>query len=191
VHLARLVSLILGCAVWSIVPGSAGTAGAFEAAMSFHLTSPSFGPAQPIPARHTGDGEDVSPALRWTDPPSGTRSFALVVHDPDAPDPRAPKRDWVHWILYDLPADARSLPEGAKGALLPRGAREGRNDWGEPGWRGPSPPIGRHRYFFDLYALDSVLPDLGAPSFQDLGAAMKGHVLGTAILMGTYAKGER
>jgi Raf kinase inhibitor-like YbhB/YbcL family protein len=191
VHLVRIVALVLGCAVWSVMRGSAGTAGAYEETMSFHLTSPSFGPAQPIPARHTSDGEDVSPGLRWTDPPSGTRSLALVVHDPDAPDPRAPKRDWVHWILYDLPADARSLAEGAQAATLPRGAREGRNDWGETGWRGPSPPIGRHRYFFDLYALDSVLPDLGTPSLRDLEAAMKGHVLGTATLMGTYAKGQR
>ncbi len=157
--------------------------------MTFHLTSPSFADEQPIPARHTSDSDDVSPALQWTDPPSGTKSFALVVHDPDAPDPRAPKRDWVHWVLYDLPADTRSLAEGVTPAGLPRGTHEGRNDWADTGWRGPSPPVGRHRYFFELHALDRVLPDLGAPSRHDLEAAMKGHVLATATLMGTYAKG--
>ena len=159
--------------------------------MTFHLTSPSFAHEQPIPARHTSEGNDVSPALRWTDPPPGTRSLALVVHDPDAPDPHAPKRDWVHWVLYELPPDARSLAEGATPAQLPRGTREGRNDWGETGWRGPSPPVGRHRYFFERHALDRVLPDLGAPSRHDLEAKMKGHVLATATLMGTYAKGGR
>jgi hypothetical protein len=159
--------------------------------MTFHLTSPALVHEQPIPAHHTSDGDDVSPALRWTDPPPGTRSLALVVHDPDAPDPRAPKRDWVHWVLYDLPADARSLAEGTTADELPPGTREGRNDWGDPGWRGPSPPVGRHRYFFELHALDRELPDLGTPSRHDLEAAMKGHVLATATLMGTYAKGRR
>lgn len=159
--------------------------------MTLHLTSPSFQHDHPIPARHTSDGADVSPALAWTDPPPGTKSFALVVHDPDAPDPRAPKRDWVHWVLYDLPADARSLPEGATTATLPPGTREGRNDWGETGWRGPSPPVGRHRYFFELHALDRVLPDLRTPSRSDLEAELRGHVLDTATLMGTYAKGGR
>jgi len=166
-----------------------GTAGASAASMTFQLTSPSFTQGHPIPARHTSDGDDVSPALAWTDPPAGTKSFVLVVHDPDAPDPRAPKRDWVHWVLYDLPASTRALPGGVKTADLPQGTREGRNDWGEPGWRGPSPPAGRHRYFFDLHALDTALPDLKTPSRHDLEAAMKGHVLGTATLMGTYAKG--
>jgi Raf kinase inhibitor-like YbhB/YbcL family protein len=190
-HLAGAIQFAFCCAVCSssVVPGVAGTAGASNAGMTFQLTSSSFTHEQPIPARHTSDSEDVSPALRWTDPPSGTKSFALIVHDPDAPDPRAPKRDWVQWVLYDLPADTRMLAEGVKIAELPRGTREGRNDWGETGWRGPSPPIGRHRYFFELHALDSVLPDLNMPSRRDLGAAMKGHVLGTATLMGTYAKG--
>ncbi|WP_437575596.1 YbhB/YbcL family Raf kinase inhibitor-like protein [Sorangium sp. So ce887] len=156
--------------------------------MTFQLTSPSFANGQPIPAHYTSDGEDVSPPLPWSDPPPGTKSFALVVHDPDAPDPKAPKRDWVHWVLYNVPADARSLPEGATRQTLPPGTREGLNDWGETGWRGPSPPIGRHRYFFDLYALDTELPDLGTPTRRELEAAMKGHVLAQAILMGTYAK---
>ncbi len=159
--------------------------------MSFDLTSPSFVNDQPIPARHTSDGDDISPALRWTDPPDGTLSLALVVHDPDAPDPHAPRRDWVHWLLYDLPASARSLPEGATPGELPQGTHEGRTDWGEPGWRGPSPPVGRHRYLFELYALDRTLPDMGEPSRRDLERVMKGHVLAKATLMGTYAKGGR
>jgi Raf kinase inhibitor-like YbhB/YbcL family protein len=139
---------------------------------------------------HTSDGEDTSPALHWTEPPTGTKSFALVVHDPDAPGPRAPKRDWVHWVLYDLPASARSLREDVALAPLPLGTREGKNDWGDTGWRGPSPPIGRHRYFFGLHALDCTPADLGAVSRSDLETAMKGHVLGTATLMGTYAREE-
>lgn len=163
-----------------------GTRGAFAADMGFQISSPSFAPGQPIPARHTSDGDDASPALAWTDPPAGTKSFALVVHDPDAPDPRAPKRDWVHWLLYDVPAGTRSLAEGTR--TLPRGAHEGRNDWGEIGWRGPSPPIGRHRYFFELFALDCELPDLGSATRPEIEEAMKGHVLGTATMMGTYQK---
>jgi len=159
--------------------------------MTFALTSPSFSHDQPIPTRHTSDGDDISPALRWTDPPRGTQSFAIVVHDPDAPDPRAPKRDWVHWVLYDLPPDTRSVPEGASNSGMPRGTREGRTDWGEPGWHGPSPPVGQHRYYFELYALDRTLPDLGTPSRGDLDDAMKGHVLATATLMGTYVHAER
>jgi Raf kinase inhibitor-like YbhB/YbcL family protein len=110
--------------------------------MTFHLTSPSFADGQPSPARHTSDDEDVSPALHWTDPPLGTKSFALVVHDPDAPDPRASERDWVRWVLYDLPADVWSLAEGVTNTELPPGTREGRNDWGETGWRGRARPSG-------------------------------------------------
>jgi hypothetical protein len=170
---------------------AAGMAGALAAGMTFQLTSPSFPAGQSIPARHTSEGDDASPPLAWTEPPPGTRSLALVVHDPDAPDPRAPKRDWVHWVLYDLPPDTRALPLGATRETLPAGTREGLNDWGEPGYRGPSPPVGRHRYFFELHALDTVLPDLGRPTRRDLEAAMKGHELGMATLMGTYAKGGR
>lgn len=185
-RLAGVVAFALCSAACS---SPAGAGGPTDAAMTFHLTSPSFAHEQPIPPRHTSDGEDVSPPLRWTDPPAGARSFALVVHDPDAPDPRAPRRDWGHWVIYDLPPETRSLPEDVKAAGLPHGAREGKNDWGQIGWRGPSPPVGRHRYFFELHALDKVLPDLGTPSRHDLEAAMKGHVIATAALVGTYAKG--
>lgn len=157
--------------------------------MPFQLTSPSFEHEHEIPTRHTCEGEDVSPALVWSSPPKGTKSFALIVDDPDAPDPRAPKRTWVHWVLYSLPADARSLPEGVTRATLPPGTREGENDWRERGWRGPCPPIGRHRYFFKLYALDATLEGLAAGATKhDLETAMTGHVLDTATLVGTYAK---
>jgi len=157
--------------------------------MAFHLTSPSFDDGRDIPARHTSDGEDVSPALAWTDPPRGTKGFALIVDDPDAPDPRHPKRTWVHWVLYDLPSDARSLEEGASRDTFPLGAVEGENDWHELGWRGPAPPIGKHRYYFKLYALDTDLDGLGGgASKQDLENAMMGHILSTATLVGTYQK---
>jgi Raf kinase inhibitor-like YbhB/YbcL family protein len=166
-----------------------GTLSASPRAMAFRLTSPSFAHEHPIPSRHTCEGDDVSPALDWTDPPHGTKSFALVVVDRDAPDPRAPKRTWVHWVLYALPPQARALPEGAGRGSLPRGAVEGLNDWHALGWRGPCPPIGRHRYFFELHALDASLEDLGGgASKADLDNAMEGHVLASATLMGTYKK---
>ena len=156
--------------------------------MKFHLTSPAFMHEHEIPSRHTCDGADVSPALAWGDPPEGTKSFALVVDDPDAPDPRAPTRTWVHWVLYRLPASARAIPEGAE-ATLPAGTVEGLNDWQRVGWRGPCPPIGKHRYFFKLYALDITLAGLGAgASKSELIDAMTGHVLGTATLIGTFER---
>lgn len=160
-------------------------------AVPFSLTSSAFAPAGEIPARHTCDGEDRSPALAWTGAPEGTRSFALVVDDPDAPDPAAPKTTWVHWVLYDLPAEAAGLPEGVTAGALPAGTREARNDWQRTGWGGPCPPIGRHRYFFKLYALDTVLPDLGLPDARALERAMAGHVLAKAELVGTYQKQRR
>lgn len=157
--------------------------------MAFHLTSPSFEHENEIPSRHTCEGEDVSPALDWSSPPKGTMTFALIVDDPDAPDPRAPKRTWVHWVLYEIPAETRSISEGAARSALPHGTMEGENDWKQRGWRGPCPPIGRHRYFFKLYALDTSLEDLGSgASKNDLENAMMGHILGSATLIGTYAK---
>ena len=151
------------------------------------LTSPAFAAGEPMPRRYTCDGDDVSPPLAWTGVPDGTRSFALIVDDPDAPDPAAPRRVWVHWVLYNLPSSARELPEQASGAGLPADAREGRHDGGGRGWSGPCPPIGRHRYFHKLYALDAVLPDLGKGAVKaDLERAMNGHVLASAELMGTY-----
>ncbi len=154
-------------------------------AMSFTIHSPAFEEGGSIPSKYTCDGEDVSPPLQWQGVPAGTRSLALIVDDPDAPDPRAPRMTWVHWVLYDLPADSSGLPEAV--SALPPGTREGINDWKRTGYGGPCPPIGRHRYFFKLYALDTVLPDLGEPTKEELLRAMEGHVLGEAVLMGTYA----
>jgi len=155
------------------------------------LTSTAFIQGGEIPARYTCQGEDVSPALAWSGLPAGTRSLALIVDDPDAPDPQAPKTTWVHWVLYDLPPAAGGLPEGVTSHALPPGTREGLNDWKRTGWGGPCPPIGRHRYFFKLYALDAELPDLGRPDKARLEKAMEGHVLGKAELMGTYEKAKK
>ncbi|HEX5803237.1 MAG TPA: YbhB/YbcL family Raf kinase inhibitor-like protein [Azospira sp.] len=156
--------------------------------MSLQLTSPSFADGEPIPARHTCEGANVSPPLAWRDLPPGTRSLVLIVDDPDAPDPAAPKMTWVHWVLYNLPPGADGLPEGVRGAALPAGTAEGVNNWERTGYGGPCPPIGRHRYFHKLYALDSVLPALHPPTKATLEAAMRGHVLGEAQLVGTYQK---
>ena len=153
----------------------------------FTLTSTAFSDGGAIPSRCTCEGPDVSPPLAWRGAPAGTRSFALVVDDPDAPDPARPKRVWVHWLLYNLPPDTSELPEGASPSALPRGACEGTNAAGDPGWGGPCPPIGRHRYFHRLHALDVVLPDLGDDADRKaLERAMAGHVLATAVLVGTY-----
>jgi Raf kinase inhibitor-like YbhB/YbcL family protein len=154
--------------------------------MPFSLASPSFVQMGAIPMLHTCDGEDLAPALEWTAVPAGAKSFVLIVDDPDAPDPAAPKRTYVHWVLYDIPASARKLPEGATKAELPEGTREGLNDWKRAGYGGPCPPIGRHRYFFKLSALDTMLGDLGAATKADVERAMQGHVLETAELVGTY-----
>ena len=156
--------------------------------MAFTLHSPSFAHQGAIPTKHTCQGGDTAPALAWSDAPAATQSFALIVDDPDAPDPRAPKTTWVHWVLYNLPATAAALPEGAASANLPTGTREGVNDWGRTGFGGPCPPIGRHRYFHKLYALDVLLGDLGKPRKADLEKAMHGHVIGEAVLIGTYEK---
>jgi Raf kinase inhibitor-like YbhB/YbcL family protein len=152
------------------------------------LTSSSFSPQGEIPSRHTCEGQDVSPALSWSGLPAGTRSLALIVDDPDAPDPRAPQTRWVHWILYNIPSTASGLPEGVGVQDLPAGSANGQNDWQSTGYRGPCPPIGRHRYFHRLYALDAVLANLGAPTRNALEQAMKGHVLAQAELVGTYQK---
>ncbi len=156
--------------------------------MALSLTSPAFSDGGAIPERHTCEGEDVSPALAWSGAPPGTKTFCLVVDDPDAPDPKAPKTTWVHWVLYDLPPDATGLAEGVRAADLPRGTREGLNDWKRTGYGGPCPPIGRHRYFHKIYALDTELPGLGTPTKARLEEAMKGHVLAQAQLVGTYQK---
>jgi Raf kinase inhibitor-like YbhB/YbcL family protein len=152
----------------------------------FSLTSSAFANHADMPRKHTADGANVSPPLRWSDAPAQTRSFALIVDDPDAPDPSAPRRTWVHWVLYDIPVTANSLAEDAAGGNLPAGSRTGRNDWARADYGGPAPPVGRHRYFHTLYALDTVLPDLQLPTKSQLLKAMQGHVLAKAQLVGTY-----
>ena len=150
------------------------------------LASTAFVNGGDIPGRHTCEGQDISPPLTWSGLPDTTRSLALIVDDPDAPDPARPQRTWVHWVLYDIPPGASGLPEG--GIPLPDGTREGMNDWNRSGYGGPCPPIGRHRYFFKLYALDTTLAALQHPTKAELEQAMKGHVLAECQLMGTYQK---
>jgi Raf kinase inhibitor-like YbhB/YbcL family protein len=156
--------------------------------MSFMLSSSDFVHDGAIPKRFTCQGADVSPELQWSGAPEQTRSFALIVDDPDAPDPAAPKMVYVHWVLYNLPPSLKVLGQAIEEDALPQGTLQGLNDWKRTGYGGPCPPIGRHRYFFKLYALDAVLPDLGRPTKAQLEQAMAGHVLAEAVLMGTYEK---
>jgi Raf kinase inhibitor-like YbhB/YbcL family protein len=176
--LSLIATLLVG------VPASA----AKEEAMSLVVQSTAFGANAAIPANYTCEGNDVSPPLAWSGAPSGTRSFALIVDDPDAPDPAAPRTTWVHWVLYNIPPTTMGLPEAAAPRAMPTGTRDGRNDWGRTGYGGPCPPIGRHRYFFKLYALDATLPNLQEPNKAALERAMHGHILAQATLIGTYQK---
>ena len=154
--------------------------------MSLTLKSPAFANGGMIPSVYTCEGADKAPLLEWSGAPAGVKSFALIVDDPDAPDPKAPKMTYVHWVLYDIPAATARLD-----AQTPPGAREGLNDWKRTGYGGPCPPIGRHRYFFKLYALDTMLGDLGKATKATVEAAMRGHVIAQAELMGTYQKGDK
>lgn len=154
--------------------------------MSLTINSPAFESSGAIPQRYTCDGDGRSPPLHWSGVPDRARSLVLVVEDPDAPDPAAPKRVFTHWVLYNLPANSEGLAEGIDAVDLPTGTREGRNDWQRSGYGGPCPPIGRHRYFFRLIALDTNLPDLGTPSKADLEVAMANHAIESAELVGTY-----
>jgi Raf kinase inhibitor-like YbhB/YbcL family protein len=159
-----------------------------KAIMSMTITSSSFAHQGLIPTRHTCQGHDTSPELLWTEVPDGTKSLVLIMDDPDAPDPAAPKRTWVHWVLYNIPATATGLAEAIPAAELPSGTREGRNDWERTGYGGPCPPVGSHRYFHKLYALDTILPDLKQPTKAKLEEAMEGHVIGYSELIGLFQK---
>jgi Raf kinase inhibitor-like YbhB/YbcL family protein len=159
--------------------------------MSLALTSPAFAPGGSIPTLYTCEGRDTSPPLAWAGVPDGAESLALIVDDPDAPDPAAPKRVWVHWVLYNIPVSATGLVEAVASADLPPGTSEGTNDWARVGYGGPCPPIGRHRYFFKLHALDTTLPDLRQPSKTALEGAMRDHILARAELIGTYQKAKK
>lgn len=156
--------------------------------MTLTLTSTAFAPGGAIPSIHTCEGQDLSPPLAWQGVPASAKSLVLIVDDPDAPDPAAPKMTWVHWLLYDLPPTAHGLPQAVAKTALPAGTRQGRNDWKRAGYGGPCPPIGRHRYFHKLYALDVLLGDLSTPDKRALEAAMHGHVIASAELVGTYQK---
>ena len=158
--------------------------------MAFILTSPAFKDNAPIPQQHTCEGADLSPALSWSGAPAGTKGFALIVDDLDAPDPDPPKTTWVHWVLNNIPAEVSGLPEDEAKRGLPARTLRGLNDWKRTGYGGPCPPIGRHRYFHKLYALDALLPDLDRPTKARLLSAMKGHVLAEVQLVGTYQKGH-
>lgn len=156
--------------------------------MALSFQSVAFTNGAEIPSTYTCEGADISPPLVWAGVPDSARSLVLIVDDPDAPDPRAPKMTWVHWVLYNLPPNVTGLAEGVTSGTLPTGAEEGLNDWKKSGYGGPCPPIGRHRYFHKLYALDTVLTGLDKPTKTTVEAAMKGHILSEAVLMGTYEK---
>ena len=157
--------------------------------MSFQLKSSAFDESGKIPKKYTCESDDLSPPLEWTGAPDNTRSFALIVDDPDAPDPAKPKMVYVHWVVINIPAGTNQLAENASRSMMPSGSHTGLNDWKKTEYGGPCPPIGRHRYYFKLYALDTTL-DLNATTREDVEAAMAGHVLGMARLMETYQKGD-
>jgi Raf kinase inhibitor-like YbhB/YbcL family protein len=165
---------------------AAGSAAAQESDM--RLASAAFEHEATMPVRLTCEGENQSPPLQWSGVPMGTRSLALIVDDPDAPDPAAPKRTFVHWVVYDIEPKVKSLDAGASAGGMPPGARQGSNDRKRAAYDGPCPPIGRHRYFHKLYALDTTLGDKGALTKAQLEEAMKEHIIATAELIGTYEK---
>ena len=152
------------------------------------LKSTSFDQGNAIPVKYTCEGQDISPPLTWQGVPDSARSLVLIVDDPDAPDPAAPKMTWVHWVLYNIPVDVDALTEDVASLVLPPGIEQGVNDWQKFGYGGPCPPIGRHRYFFKLYALDTVLNSMYKPTKAHIEAAMNGHVITVAELVGSYEK---
>ena len=152
--------------------------------MSFRIHSPDFQEGSSIPSKFTCDGSDISPTLQWEDPPANTKSFTLIIHDPDAP-----AGDWTHWLLYNIPSDKQSLLESFPSEInLPDGMRQGRNSWHQTKYGGPCPPSGTHRYFFTLYALDTFLEQEGGADRQEVLAAMRSHILAQAQLIGTYCR---
>ncbi|OGW74667.1 MAG: phosphatidylethanolamine-binding protein [Omnitrophica bacterium RBG_13_46_9] len=153
--------------------------------MALELKSPAFKNGEFIPARYAGTGEDLSPPLEWSDVPEGTKSFALISDDPDAP-----VGTWVHWVLYDIPADKKNLPEGIrKDKILADGAKQGMTDFRRIGYGGPYPPPGpAHRYYFKLYALDTKLNLEPGLSKEELERAMQGHIVGKAELVGKFKR---
>ena len=162
--------------------------GGLKAPKSIKVTSSAFENMGKIPRKYTCEGENIAPPIKWEGLPKGTKSVALIVDDPDAPDPKAPKMVWVHWVVFNIPTGVSEIKEGGK---LPAGAQAGVNDFKTTSYGGPCPPIGRHRYFFKVYALDTVLKGLKSPTKAELLEAMKGHVLAWGELIGTYKKGDK
>jgi Raf kinase inhibitor-like YbhB/YbcL family protein len=159
--------------------------------MTLVLKSDAFDDGGEIPAKYTCEGADISPGISWEGVPPETESLVLIVDDPDAPDPASPRMVWDHWVLYNLPSSVTGLPEGAAAGQLPPGCGQGLNSWGRTGYGGPCAGVGRHRYFHQLYALDTRLPaELGIPSKDDLRVAMEDHVLASAVLVGTFQATE-
>ena len=158
--------------------------------MPLSITSSAFEQGGKIPSRFTCEGNDTSPPISWTGAPPETKTFALIVDDPDAPDPEKPQRVYVHWVAYNIPGSTAELQENASKKGLPGNAPQGRNDWDKRQYGGPCPPIGRHRYFFKIYALDTELGFVAPPTKNDLLTEMKGHILEHGELMGTYQKGD-
>lgn len=159
-----------------------------EGNMTLTLKSNAFDNGDIIPSKYTCEGEDISPPLVWAGVPENAQSLVLIVDDPDAPDPKAPKMTWVHWVLYNIQPDVSGLPEDIMSAKLPPGTEEGLNDWNRTGYGGPCPPIGRHRYFHKLYALNTMLEGMNTPTKAKVEAAMKGHIIAQTELVGTYLK---
>jgi Raf kinase inhibitor-like YbhB/YbcL family protein len=157
-------------------------------ALTLKISSSAFQPGGSIPSKYTCEDRDISPPLAWSAGPANTKSFALIVDDPDAPDPAKPQRVYVHWVVYNLPATTTSLSENASKKGMLKGGVQGKNDWGNAEYGGPCPPIGRHRYFFKLYALDTELTGLSSPTKADVERAMKGHVVDSGEVIGTYQK---
>jgi len=158
------------------------------ATMALTLISSVFANNGAIPSLYTCQGSDIAPPISWSNIPKEAKSLVLIMDDPDAPDPAAPKMTYVHWLLYNIPVTSAGLPESVTEAQLPPGTLQGKNGWHKTGYGGPCPPIGRHRYFFKLYALDTVLPNLNTPSKEALEAAMKPHIIEKTELIGTYIK---
>jgi len=182
-HLLILTMLVTG----NLVSAETRTSPA-KGEIMLTLESSAFENGAAIPSRYTCQGDDISPPLSWSGIPDTARSLVLIIDDPDAPDPEAPKMTWVHWLLYNLPPDTTGLPEAVSPGALPTGTRGGLNNWQRTAYGGPCPPIGRHRYFHKLYVLDTLLEGLDKPTKAELEAAMQGHILSQVELVGTYQK---
>jgi Raf kinase inhibitor-like YbhB/YbcL family protein len=181
----KMFPVALWLAVFGAACGADNAKSAGGETMNIQITSVAFASGQPIPAKYTCDGQDVSPPLKWSNAPANTKSFALIADDPDAP-----VGTWVHWVLYDLPPNTTELPEGmAKTQVVSNGAKQGLNSWPRLGYGGPCPPPGKpHRYFFKLYALDTILNLKPGATKKDLLKGMEGHVLAEGQWMGTYQR---